>query len=102
LAANFLNKINPQTVLNWFDHRELPAVRVGARRVRIRESDCNAFVAAGEMRGVSDSDPDHAAQWREVRAAIDRAAAAARSRDRAALQKALENLLETASTLEES
>jgi hypothetical protein len=70
--------------------------------VRIRESDFEAFIAAGEMRAVSDPDPDRAAQWREVRAAIHRAAAAARSRDRAALQKALENLLETASTLEES
>jgi hypothetical protein len=70
--------------------------------VRIRESDFNAFIAAGEMRAVSDSDPEHAAQGREVRAAIDRAAVAARSRDRAALRKALEKLTETASALEES
>ena len=39
-------KLNPQTVRNWIDRGELPAVRVG-RRVRIRRQDFNAMVDAG-------------------------------------------------------
>jgi excisionase family DNA binding protein len=39
-------KVNPQTVRNWIDRGELPAVRVGARRVRIKKSDLENFMAA--------------------------------------------------------
>lgn len=42
-----LLRVNQQTVHNWIDRRELPAVRVGARRVRIRRSDLDTFLAAG-------------------------------------------------------
>jgi excisionase family DNA binding protein len=42
-----LLKINPQTVRNWIDRRELPAVRVGQRRVRVRQSDLDAFLTSG-------------------------------------------------------
>jgi excisionase family DNA binding protein len=38
---------NPQTVRNWIDRGELPAVRVGQRRVRVRRSDLEAFLDAG-------------------------------------------------------
>jgi hypothetical protein len=41
---------------------ELPAVRVGARRVRIPESNFNPLVAAREMRALADSDPEHPQQ----------------------------------------
>ena len=37
-------KLNPPTVRNWIDRGELPALRVGSRRVRIRASDLDAFV----------------------------------------------------------
>jgi excisionase family DNA binding protein len=42
-----LVKLNPQTVRNMTDRGELPAVRVGARRVRIQRSDLDAFLAEG-------------------------------------------------------
>jgi excisionase family DNA binding protein len=38
-------KLNPQTVRNWIDRDELPALRVGSRRVRVRKSDFEAFLA---------------------------------------------------------
>jgi excisionase family DNA binding protein len=42
-----LLRLNPQTVRNWIDRGQLPAVRVGERRVRIRQSDLDEFLAAG-------------------------------------------------------
>ena len=44
-----LLKLNQQTVRNWIDRGELPAVRVGQRRVRIRQSDLDAFIASGAI-----------------------------------------------------
>jgi excisionase family DNA binding protein len=41
-----LLKVNPQTVRNWIDRRALPAVRVGPRRVRVMQSDLDAFTAS--------------------------------------------------------
>jgi len=43
-----LLKINQQTVRNWIAEELLPAVRIGRRRVRIREADLAAFVDASE------------------------------------------------------
>src|SRR5450755_270386 len=34
-----LLKLNPQTVRNWIDRGDLSAVRVGSRRVRVKQSD---------------------------------------------------------------
>ena len=42
-----LLKLNPQTVRNMIDRGDLPAIRVGARRVRIERSDLDAFLAQG-------------------------------------------------------
>lgn len=42
-----LLKLNPQTVRNWIDRGDLPAVRVGARRVRIRASELDRFIEQG-------------------------------------------------------
>ena len=42
-----LLKVNQQTVRNWVDRGELAAVRVGARRVRVRQSDLDTFLEAG-------------------------------------------------------
>lgn len=39
-------RVNPQTVRNWIDRGQLRALRVG-RRVRIRQSDFERFLAAG-------------------------------------------------------
>lgn len=40
-------KLNPQTIRNWIDQGDLPAVRVGKRRVRIKRTDLDAFIASG-------------------------------------------------------
>ena len=54
-----LLKVNPQTVRNWIDRRELPAVRVGARRVRDRQSDLDAFLTtAGATAGPEHGDEE--------------------------------------------
>jgi excisionase family DNA binding protein len=41
-----LLKLNPQTLRNWIDQGQLPAVRIG-RRVRIRRSDFERLVQEG-------------------------------------------------------
>jgi excisionase family DNA binding protein len=43
-----LLKLNQQTVRNWIDRGELPAVRLGSRRVRVKQSDLTRFIEAGE------------------------------------------------------
>jgi excisionase family DNA binding protein len=42
-------KLNPQTVRNWIDRGELPALHVG-RRVRILRSDLDRFLEQGRTR----------------------------------------------------
>ena len=42
-----LLKVKQQTVRNWIDAGSLPAVRIGSRRVRVRGSDLDRFIAAG-------------------------------------------------------
>lgn len=42
-----LLRLNQQTVRNWIDRGELPAVRVGSRRVRVRRAELDEFLAAG-------------------------------------------------------
>jgi len=41
-----LLKLNPQTLRNWIDQGQLPAVRIG-RRVRIRRADVDRLVHEG-------------------------------------------------------
>ncbi len=41
-----LLKLNPQAVRNWIDQGRLPAIRVGKRRVRVRQSDLDTHLAA--------------------------------------------------------
>jgi excisionase family DNA binding protein len=43
-----LLKLSGQTVRNWIDRGELPAVRVGTRRVRVRQRDLDDFLASAE------------------------------------------------------
>ncbi len=44
-------KLNQQTVRNWIDAGQLPAVRVGQRRVRIKRSDFDRFIEQGYSGG---------------------------------------------------
>ena len=45
-----LLKLNQQTIRNWIDRGELPAIRVGSRRVRIRQSDLDEALTASSER----------------------------------------------------
>ncbi len=40
-------KLNQQTIRNWIDAGQLPAVRVGQRRVRIKRSDFDRLLQRG-------------------------------------------------------
>lgn len=51
-----LLKVNQQTVRNWIDRGSLRVVRVGTRRVRIRESDLRRFLAESSVEGVRSLD----------------------------------------------
>ena len=74
------------------DRGDLRAVRVGARRVRIRQSQLDAFLAAGESGPeFQQSDP-----WETVSAAARGVTAAVRAHDRRALDRALSSLAEAA------
>jgi excisionase family DNA binding protein len=84
-------KVNPQTVRNWIDRGQLPAVRVGARRVRVRQSQLDAFLAAGETGAAPEGD-----SWQPVLDALAAAAAAVDGRNRARLDKAISELAEAA------
>jgi excisionase family DNA binding protein len=54
VAANL--KLNQQTVRNWIDRGELPALRVG-RRVRIKRSDYERYLQEGYNGGAGR--PEH-------------------------------------------
>ena len=60
-----LLKLNQQTVRNWIDRGELHAIRVGPRRIRVRRSDLDEFIAAGTTARLSQSEAD-AAQAEEI------------------------------------
>jgi excisionase family DNA binding protein len=45
-----LLKLNPQTVRNTIDRGDLPAVRFGTRRVRVRRVDLDDFIEASTRR----------------------------------------------------
>jgi excisionase family DNA binding protein len=49
-------KLNQQTVRNWIDQGELPAVRIG-RRVRVRRADLEHMVSEGATRPPAASPP---------------------------------------------
>ena len=92
-------KLNQQTVRNMIDRGEMGAVRVGQRRVRVRQSQLDAFLAAGEMAhepgGSAAAGLDKDA-WRGVREAADALSAAVQAQDRDALEQALSALANAA------
>ena len=87
-----LLKLNQQTVRNMIDRRELGHVRVGQRRVRVRQSQQDAFLAAGES-GPQPAEPD---PWQEVTEAASTVVAAVRAQDRDALERAISRLTDAA------
>ena len=88
-----LLKLNPQTVRNMIDRGDLPAIRVGARRVRIERSDLDAFLAQGRR----------LTQRTDTRVAFDDAVGTAnravRGPDRAKAVEALHSLSKAALAL---
>jgi excisionase family DNA binding protein len=86
-------KINEQPVRNWIDAGDLPAVWVGARRVRVRQSDLDAFLAASPARRLYFSGDDG---WRAVSEAARAVTAAVRGKDREALERAIGSLADAA------
>ena len=87
-----LSKLNQQTIRNMVDRGELGHVRVGQRRVRIRQSQLDAFLAAGE----SGPQPPEANPWQAVSEAASAVAAAVRAQDRDALDRAIARLTDAA------
>ena len=101
-VAGYL-KINPQTVHNWITRREIPAVRVGKRRVRIRQADLDAFIAAGSQPAIP---PDRHEPVRDVTDSTDavdsppvEAVDGLKGKDRSEIVRALDALSEAAQTL---
>ena len=91
-----LLRLNQQTVRNWIDRGELPAVRVGERRVRIRQSDLDEFLAAGATARDAKDDTiavavaeEQAGQRARLDTALAESTAALVGDDRARLAEAL-------------
>jgi excisionase family DNA binding protein len=87
-----LLKLNQQTIRNMIDRGELGHVRVGQRRVRVRQSQLDAFLAAGE----SGPNPPEANPWQAVKEASSAVVAAVKAQDRDALDRAISTLADAA------
>ena len=98
-----LVKVSRQTVYNWVDRGQLPATRIGPRRVRVRQSDLNAFIAAGSTTGAPDqaSGPS-ASDWGRLEAALANSSAAVADDDHAGLAESLDALADSARGLAEA
>lgn len=100
-------KINQQTIRNWIDRGELRAVRVGPRRVRIRQSDVDTFLSRAAMpQRESTEETPSTPEDRPVRdleaplgSDLAQASAALNSPDRAELVAALTSLADSARSL---
>lgn len=87
-------QLNQQTIRNMIDRGELGHVRVGQRRVRVRQSQLDAFLAAGEADANAQAEP-----WRAVSEAASAVSVAVRRQDREALAGAIRDLQAAAEAL---
>ena len=87
-------KLNQQTVRNMIDRRELGSIRVGPRRVRIRRSQLDEFLAAGERpaRAVLHEAEDESSPWQAFRTALEAVIHAANDENQDALDSAMSEL----------
>lgn len=98
-----LLKLNQQTVRNMIDRAEMPAVRVGPRRIRIRRADLDAFLdrSATARREPPDVALTERAAWEGFATAMAKATARMQSERRRNLVEALQELATAAATLAE-
>ena len=82
-------KMNQQTVRNWIDKGDLPATRVGSRRVRVSESELNRFLKL----------KDQASGPAKARVSPPRQRRRATVTDMRAVEEIIDGMLETASAL---
>jgi excisionase family DNA binding protein len=92
-----LLKVNAQTVRNWVDRGELPAVRVGSRRVRVRRSALDVFIAAGST--AADGAADESGLRDALATELDATRVTLKRGDDAELTAALRSLAGAASRL---
>ena len=104
-----LLKLNPMTIRNWIDAGELAAVRVGKRRVRVRQSALDAFLEAGSTSTPDDKslpaeevDEGSVTAWTTFGAAMADATATLESADRVELVGVLERLTQATQALVDS
>jgi excisionase family DNA binding protein len=99
-------RINQQTVRNWIDRKALAAVRVGQRRLRIRQADLDAFLAAGATEVVAEinaTPPEgvdtNAVLWARLGTAMTKSSNALAEQDTAELIDALRMVADAATVL---
>jgi excisionase family DNA binding protein len=97
-------KLNQQTVRNWIDRGELPAARLGQRRIRVRESDLQAFIDAGSRTAepqpiAPDTAVNQAPAWKRFRETLSDADAAVTKGDQRSLVEAIQALATAAHDL---
>jgi excisionase family DNA binding protein len=102
-----LLKLNPQTVRNMVDRGQLRAVGIGSRRVRIRRSDLNRFIEAGDTGGPGSEraeavDEGSVTAWATFGAAMADATATLDRADQVELVTVLERLADATQTLVDS
>jgi len=90
-------KMNGQTIRNYIDAGTLPAVRVGGRRVRIRQSALEDFLAAG----AAAAPPRQTPPLGDLANAVAESTAALNGQDRAEVARALNALADAARKLAE-
>jgi excisionase family DNA binding protein len=87
-----LLRLNQQTIRNYIDRGELPAVRLGTRRVRVRRADLEAFIEASSTATVDAAATDDSAVRAELELALERTRAALDGTDTAVLVGSLREL----------
>lgn len=88
-------KVNPQTVRNWIDAGRLRSTRLRPRRVRVRQSELDRFIAAGD----SDSGPQADGEAAVDPGLSEALASAAHAKDSAELTAARRRVAATAELL---
>ena len=102
-----LLKLNQMTVRNMIDRGDLPAVRVGKRRVRVRRTDLDGFLDAGstqrrESLPAEEVDEGSVTAWATFGAAMADATATLEAVDRVELVGVLERLTQATQALVDS